>query len=213
MAQSTTPASPAAPDSTRDSIQGAALRLIGSMGFAGTGIRLIAKEAGVSLATLYHYMSSKEDLLVGMMRENILTLLRDAEKALVGRRKPAERIAALVTAHVTIHATQSLLCVVCDTELRSLTPEHRAEVVMYRDRYERLWREAIDQGVAAGDFRIADTAIASGALLEMCTGVAHWYRPGGRLSLDDVIGLYVDMALGLLSGSNHRRIRSTRASS
>ena len=206
------PASPPAPDSTRTASRGAPLD--GCDGLRGHGHPIITERRRVSLATLYHYMSSKEDLLVGMMREYILTLLRDAEKALVGRRKPAERIAALVTAHVTIHATQSLLCVVCDTELRSLTPEHRAEVVMYRDRYERLWREAIDQGVAAGDFRIADTAIASGALLEMCTGVAHWYRPGGRLSLDDVIGVYVeDMALGLLSGSNHRRIRSTRASS
>lgn len=213
MTETVVPPSSSAPDSTRQNIQSAALRLIGSMGFAGTGIRLIAKEAGVSLATLYHYMSSKEDLLVGMMRENILTLLRDAEKALVGRRKPADRITALVTAHLTIHATQSLLCVVCDTELRSLTPEHRAEVVMYRDRYEQLWRDTIDQGVAQGDFRTADTAIASSALLEMCTGVAHWYKPGGRLSLDDIVGLYIDMALGLLSGSNYRRPRFTRTTS
>jgi len=198
-------------DNTRLAIQQAALELFSTAGFAGTGIRLIAQRAGISLASLYHYMSSKEDLLVGMMRENILTLLRDAEKELTGRRRPTERLAALVEVHVTTHATQRLLCIVSDTELRSLSKERREEVVAYRDRYEDLWRETIDLGVASGDFATHDTAVASSALLEMCTGVAHWFREGGRLSLAEINALYIDMALGLLAGSpTSRRPRNSR---
>ena len=42
-------------------------------GYAATGIRQLAEEAGLTSAALYHYMGSKEDLLVAIMRSTILS--------------------------------------------------------------------------------------------------------------------------------------------
>lgn len=189
---------------TEVAIRDAALRLFSTVGFAGTGIRLIAQEAGISLASLYHYMSSKEDLLVAMMRTNIRGLLTESERALEGLDGPVDRIRALVRVHVTIHATQSMLCVVSDTEIRSLSEEFRREIVADRDKYEALWRDAIDRGIEAGDFARVDTALASKALLQMCTGVAHWFRASGPLDIVALNDHYADMALGLLGSADRR---------
>ncbi|MDF3341013.1 TetR/AcrR family transcriptional regulator [Mycolicibacterium septicum] len=192
-------------DSARQEIRTAALELFSSVGFAGTGIRRIAEEAGVSLATLYHYMSTKEDLLVEILTENMLTLLRDAEIALQGKINPADRLAALVAVHVRTHAERRLQCIVSDTEVRALSGANRETIVKYRDDYEAIWNRTIDAGKKAGQFTVSDVDLATKSLLEMCTGVAHWYRPGGRLDLDAVISNFVELSLNALLARKPRR--------
>lgn len=197
-------------ESTQTAIRNAALHLFSTVGFSGTGIRLIAQEAGVSLATLYHYMSNKEDLLVGMLTENIVTLLRDAELALLEVAKPVDQLAALVEVHVRIHTEQRLLCIVSDTEIRSLSEEQKQKVVGYRDQYEAIWRRTIQAGRSAEDFQVKNVAVAARALIEMCTGVAHWYRPEGPIELAELVDLYTDLCANALRAQKTRRRREQR---
>ncbi|WGX98193.1 TetR/AcrR family transcriptional regulator [Nocardioides sp. L-11A] len=197
-------------ESTQAAIRNAALHLFSTVGFSGTGIRLIAQEAGVSLATLYHYMSNKEDLLVGMVTENIVTLLRDAELALLEVAKPVDQLAALVEVHVRIHTEQRLLCIVSDTEIRSLSEEQKQKVVGYRDQYEAIWRRTIQAGRSAEDFQVKNVAVAARALIEMCTGVAHWYRPEGPIELAELVDLYTDLCANALRAQKTRRRREQR---
>lgn len=194
-------------ESVRADIRRAALQLFSEVGFHGTGIRRIADAAGVSLATLYHYMSGKEDLLAEMMSETILTLLRDAELALQGVLSPSDRVRRLVAVHIRDHIEQRELCIIADTELRSLSDEHRALVVRYRDDYEALWKRTVQAGARVGDFSVTDIDVTVKALLDMCTGVVHWFRPEGRVTMDDLIGIYVDLCLAMLTGSTSSRRR------
>lgn len=192
-------------DTARQAIRSAALELFSAVGFHGTGIRRIAEEAGVSLATLYHYMTNKEDLLVEILAENMLTLLRDAEIALQGKVNPVDRLTALVAVHVRIHIEQRLQCIVSDTEMRSLTGANRDAIVKYRDDYEGIWNRTISAGKKAGHFTVSDVDIATKSLLEMCTGVAHWYRPDGRLDLEALTANYVELCLNALGARKPRR--------
>ena len=50
-------------------IREAALDLFARQGYVATGIRDIAREAGITSSTLYHHVSNKEELLVALMRE------------------------------------------------------------------------------------------------------------------------------------------------
>lgn len=65
-------------------IQAAAIRLFATKGFAAVSIREIAHEAGISTAALYHYMSTKDDLLTAIMRQALQEFLDDARRALAG---------------------------------------------------------------------------------------------------------------------------------
>jgi AcrR family transcriptional regulator len=198
--------------STAERVEQAALRLFALRGFEGTGIRAIADEAGITLGSLYHYIGTKEDLLDRLMHKSMRGLLEPGREVVETTDDPRERIVKLVDLHVRRHAEDNLLSIVGDAEIRSLTPARRRRAVALRDAYEDLWEETISEGVRRGDFRAPDVKLATFALLEMCSGVAYWYSPNGRLSLDAIAKAFVEMALSLLSSEPSDVARGARAS-
>lgn len=190
--------------STGERVHAAALELFAERGFHGTGIRQLAEHAGLSSATLYHYMGTKEDLLVTLMRTSLERLVAAGEEIVGSAEDAPARLADLVGMHVTSHARRPLETRVVDDEVHALSLPRRREVVALRDRYEALWQQVIDDGVTSGDFVVTSASIARRALLEMCSGVARWYDPAGRMGLGDLAAEYAAMALRLLGASGQR---------
>ncbi|MGW3242743.1 TetR/AcrR family transcriptional regulator [Streptomyces sp. NPDC001070] len=199
-----TPAArPAAGDreATRGRVWRAAVELFAAKGFHGTGIRELADAAGLSSATLYHYMGSKDELLFAIMRQSLERLSVAADRVAEGTAAPAERIAALVHVHVLAHALHPSETAVVDHELRALGPEQREAAVRLRDRYEDRWRETITAGCAGGVFAVPEPSVVRIALLQMCSAVADWYAPDGPLGLDEIAGTHARIALAALGAA------------
>lgn len=185
---------------TQQRITDAALTLFAKKGFTATGIRDLADAAGLSTASLYHYMGTKEDLLLHIMTEGLRRFAAASRQAVADLAGPPRHIVALTRVHVATEVLQRRMSLVIDQELRSLTyPE---TVLPLRDEYESLWAHAISLGVQTGEFRIVDPALGRLALLEMCNGVAHWFSANGRLTLAQVCDGFSDMALALLSAKS-----------
>ena len=127
--------------STKRRIEEAALHLFAAKGFEATGIRDIADRVGISTAALYHYMGSKDELLVDFMLVSMTQLTRAAREALATADEPASELAALVRTHVGFHTLDPLRSLVADDELRSLSEEALARVMVLRDSYEALWAD------------------------------------------------------------------------
>ncbi|MDI5975218.1 TetR/AcrR family transcriptional regulator [Amycolatopsis magusensis] len=188
---------------TGDRVRGAAVRLFAEKGFHGTGIRDLAQAAGLSSASLYHYMGTKEELLAVIMRECLERLLDGAAKATEGVADPRERLGRLVALHVMSHALQPDETRVVDNELRALSPAAQEPVVRLRDAYERLWASAIADGIAGGVFTADEPSITRLALLEMCNGVSRWYSPRGPLTLEALAAEYARLALRALESTGN----------
>lgn len=182
---------------TGERVQVAALTLFAERGYHGTGIRQLAEAAGLSSASLYHYMGTKEDLLVAIMRSSLTGLL-DAADEVAGIADPGERLVALVQLHVRTHASAPQQTRVVDDEVNALSTGARAEIVALRDRYEAQWQAVLEEGVARGHFQVESPAVVRRALVEMCSGVARWWTPAGELDLDALAGEYATLALRLV---------------
>jgi AcrR family transcriptional regulator len=191
-----TPGSTAA--DTRLRVEAAAVMAFARDGYAATGIRQLAEEAGLTSAALYHYMGSKEDLLVAIMRSTIEPIVDAAERMLRDAPRPEEALATLVELHVWMHGTRPQATLVADTEVRALRGTARDEIVGLRDRYEAIWRAVLTDGRGAGTFDLEDERITATALLGLCSQVSHWYSPGGRLPLEQVCAMHADLALGMV---------------
>jgi len=179
-------------------VQQAAVALFAARGFAATGIRELGAAAGINSATLYHYVGSKEDLLVSIMRDCLDELIRSGSEALRGSSEPAIQLAGLISSHVGFTATNQLTARVTDYEMRALSDANRASMQALRDEYESLFAQVLERGARVGAFSTEDLTMARLALMEMGTGVAHWFRADGRLRLDEVQQYFVNMACRIL---------------
>jgi AcrR family transcriptional regulator len=179
-------------------VQRAAVNLFATKGFAATGIRELGAEAGINSATLYHYVGSKESLLALIIRSCLTELTDAGTRAMRCSADPVVQLAGLVSSHVGITAVNQLTARVAEYEMRALTEVNRAELQAMRDEYEMLFGQVLERGHRVGSFEIEDTTMCRLAILEMCTGVAHWYRPGGRLGLEEVQRYFVGAACRLI---------------
>ena len=184
---------------TKQRIEQAALQLFAAKGFEATGIRDIADRAGLSTAALYHYMGSKDELLVAFMVESMTELTRVALAALEGAEGPAAQLAALVRTHVGFHTLDAQRSLVADDELRAVSDAAFTKVMQLRDGYERLWAETLERGERSGEFSYADARITRLALLEMCSGVARWYSDRGPRHPAEIADSFADLALAMVS--------------
>jgi AcrR family transcriptional regulator len=196
---------------TEDRVKAAAVQLFGAKGFAATGIRELAHEAGLSIASLYHYMDTKESLLLDLMLDGMHSLLGPASEALDPPGAPAADLVKLVAIHIRFHCERAALAKVTDAELRSLSPESRAGIVELRDAYEKLWTSTVVRGRDSGAFKVSEPRLATLALLEMCTGVYHWYSPGGRYTVDRIADYYGVLALRMLAHPRTAAMRRLEA--
>ena len=79
--------------------------------------------------------------------------------------------------------------------LRSLSEDYRADVVTMRSQYEANLRTILADGVQIGSFAEVDLDVAAYAIIAMLTGVCFWYRPDGRLSIDEIIEVHQQLVL------------------
>lgn len=178
-----------------DRVRQAAIALFAERGFHGTGIRELAGKAGLSSASLYHYMGTKDQLLAEIMETALRRLTTAARLAADGIDDQGERLGTLVALHVLTHAERPAETRVVDNEVSALPPDGYAAVVRMRDEYEGLFDAVLAAGARSGRFHAVEPSLTRLALLEMCNGVARWYSPRGTLGVAALAEHFAAIAL------------------
>jgi AcrR family transcriptional regulator len=179
----------------RRQIEDAASALFGARGFAGTSVRDIARLVDLQGGSLYAHVTSKEEVLWSIVDGAARRFRAAAEPIAGGAGSAGERLAAMVRAHVGVVTESRDRAAVFLLQWRFLGPERRAAIAAARDRYEGLFRRVIAEGVEAGEFDVADPALAARFVLSALNGLANWYRPDGRLPAEDIAERFVALIL------------------
>lgn len=126
-----------------DAILDAALAEFAPRGFHQASIREIARAAHLSLAGLYHYVGSKDELLFLVLDRALDMLGTMADAALDDASTPGARLRALVRTHLEFgfHHGHALRVVNRDWEL--VGPTHRSEIVVKRRAYMARWLDVL----------------------------------------------------------------------
>lgn len=167
------------------------MRLFARYGFAAVSMRQIAAEVGVQAGALYNYTPDKQSLLFDLMQSHMSDLLAAFEDD--PSAGAAARLEHFVRFHIGFHHDRPDAVFIAYMELRNLSPENFANIEALRKRYEDKLEAILKCGQAEAVFEVADTKIATLAVIAMLTGVNTWYREFGRLSLDEVQAQYWDM--------------------
>ncbi|MGE5117013.1 MAG: TetR/AcrR family transcriptional regulator, partial [Betaproteobacteria bacterium] len=171
----------------------AATRLIARHGFEGMNLRMLAEEIGVKAGSFYNHIESKQALLHTLLADTMTELQAGVDAALAGTTDPLDALRRFVAFHIEFHAVRRDQVFIGNAELRSLSPEQFEHIVGLRDAYERRLLAILRRGEAAGVLAPGDARVASYALIAMLSGVCNWYRPGGRLSVRQLVAQYTRM--------------------
>ncbi len=191
---------------TRKAIVAAATELFHRKGYFAASMSDIARECGIQKAGIYYYFQAKEALLFDIMKRTMEDLLVHLKKSLEDAVGVEGAIRAAVRGHVEFHLNRQKETFIANSELRGLTPEHYRAVVGQRDTYELIFQSLIRDGMEQKVFAEGDVKILSYAILTLCTAGAFWFKPAGRLSVDDICAIYVEFVLrGLKDGGGLSR--------
>ncbi len=170
-----------------------ALLCFSTNGFAGSTTRQIAERAAMSPAGLYVNYRSKGDLLFAVIHTSHRFMLHELTEIAEGADAAPEKLRGFVQAYVAFHARYHLLAFVGEYELRSLEAEQLARITPLRHRYRSLVEGLLLEGVASGDFDVADLRGTARAILSLGMDVARWFRHDGPLTPQDVAALQADL--------------------
>lgn len=180
---------------TRDDILDAAAQVFRQKGFHGASMADIAGAVNLQKASLYHHVSSKQEILLALL-DRALDMLFEQMVTFAEQPVSADKkMRQMVHAYLHLLAENSDLSSVLLFEHRSLEPDQHARHIPNRDRFETLWRDVLDDGVRTEIFDCSDTALATRALMGVLNWTLTWYRPEGSLSIEQIADHYTDLLL------------------
>jgi len=183
-------------EKTAQQLRVAATKLFATNGYAAVSMRQIAREIGVQAGALYLYTPDKQSLLFDLMNQHMEELLQAWEnRATPHAETPIDRLECFVRFHIRFHLPRADEVFVSYMELRNLSPENFEVIQSQRRAYEDVLNDILSAGQDSGDFKLADTKVATFAIIAMLTGLNTWYRDDGRLTLEAVEEIYLDLVL------------------
>jgi AcrR family transcriptional regulator len=193
-----TRASTANRPTTAEAILESALQVFYEKGYHGASIRAIARGAGVGLATLFHHYPNKSVILERIVNGAADAMRSDLDRTLDGLTDPTERVAVAVRTMVIASCERQRESFVAQSEFRSLTEADFKKNREKRRAIQRVFSDAVNEGVSAGQFSARHPNDVARSLVLLGSAVALWYKAGQGLTTEEVADVHVEMALDLV---------------
>lgn len=186
----------------RSDILQAAAQIFRLKGYHATSMQDIADAVHLQKASLYHHIESKQGILLAILDMALDILIDDLHQVVISDYSPEEKVKRAMSMYIERLTEDAGLAAVLLLEYRSLEPEVRTQHIQRRDRYEKLWRDLIREGVEANVFRPIDEAIATFALLGVQNWTITWFREDGRLTAPQLADEFCTLFLNGLRETN-----------
>src|SRR5438046_6395807 len=163
-------------------------RIFAEKSYHSTSMRDIARETNVSLAGLYHYCKSKEELLFLIQDHCFGRVLERLEERIKDVNDPFEKLRVFIDNHLSFFAANMAEMKVLSHEAESLAGDLHERVSTTKEKYARLARKILReiQESQPAKARI-DLTVATYALFGMMNWIYNWYDPSGKLSVNQLV--------------------------
>jgi TetR/AcrR family transcriptional regulator, cholesterol catabolism regulator len=197
-------------DERRQRILAAAVTVFSRRGFRATSMRDVAAGVGLSKPAVYHYVSSKQDLLVQIYEEVLDESLAGAQAIVATAPTPLEAVRRLIVERVAYTAEHQDLLKICFEEESELPPDLAAPILERRRAFEAVVLGAVARHL---DETGRTLPMAPKAFVNTCLGAANWvykwYDPAGPRTPRE-LGEEVAAVLMPARGAAGNRPRSAR---
>ena len=174
-----------------------AARIFAEKSYHSTSMRDISRATNVSLAGLYHYCKSKEELLFLIQDNCFGRVLERLEQRLPEVEGPAGKLRLFIENHLSFFAANMSEMKVLSHEAESLGGDLHAHVSSRKDNYTKLARQILQEVQDVGENKqVVDLTVATYALFGMMNWIYNWYDPQGKLKVNDLAQHLTQLFIG-----------------
>ena len=185
---------------TREEILEAAAQIFSQKGYHAASMQDIASLVNLQKASLYHHVSSKQEILLALLDRALDILIEQIQPVVLSDASPDVKLRQAMRAYLQSLAENRDLAAVLLLEYRSLEAEMQIRHIPRRDRFEGLWRGLISAGIEQGVFCCVEPAMAARALLGQMNWAITWFRSDGSLSAAEIADQFAELMLhGLMT--------------
>lgn len=165
-----------------------AARIFAEKSYHSTSMRDISRATEVSLAGLYHYCKSKEELLFLIQDNCFGRVLERLEERLAEVTEPVQKLRIFIDNHLAFFAANMAEMKVLSHEADSLAGDLHLHVSGKKQKYTRLAREILEelQQQQPVEQRV-DLTASTYALFGMMNWIYNWYDPQGKLKVSELV--------------------------
>ncbi|MBN8843750.1 MAG: TetR family transcriptional regulator [Sphingomonadales bacterium] len=185
----------AARQAKRDAVLLAAVRMFNARGFHATSLDDVAASLGISKPTIYHYLGTKDQVLLECVTLGLNQLLDAVAEA---RGKPGTglaRLRAFLISYVQVNMDDFGRCVI-RTGDEMLSPESGKRFRHLKREIDTALRSLIREAIADGSMAPVDERIAAFTFAGALNWPARWFDPDGPKTAEATAEQMVDLLLG-----------------
>jgi len=145
-------------------------------GYEGASMRDLSRAAGMSLAGLYHYFASKEELLYLIQKHTFRTIIERLQQRLQGAADPEERIRIFIENHLEYFLANKEAMKVLTHEDETLKNGRGAEIRAIKREYYRICLDLLEDLRRARGLQFSARLAVLG-LFGMINWIYTWHNP------------------------------------
>lgn len=193
----------AGPRSKRALILHEAARRFGESGYEATKWSTVAGEVGIGQTALYHYFESKAHCLLTIMRVELARSHERFVRVVAEGGEPREALRRALEGSFAVSPPEVLQLrivmansdVLANQRATEREESERRHCLALTHAIESSWTDLVAQVTEqAPPSTEVDPRLAAQAVLGLINSVWRWYRPGGRLTLEEIASYYVAAA-------------------
>lgn len=161
-------------------------------GTQNTSLEDVAARVGVTKPALYHYVSSKDELIsqvLDVAAQEKLAMLDTIQSQAVSGRDRLRRVCELWATSATTDFGRAVVLI----ERYALAPRSLEKYLDVHRKILRRIESLIRDGVADGSIRDCNPAVMALGLMGVFNSPARWYRKDGPMSLDAAVQQLVEL--------------------
>lgn len=169
-----------------------AARAFRERGYHNTSLDDIAARLSVTKPTIYHYVTSKEQILFECFRTG-LDLIRSAFVEIQGSRATGRERLMLVLRRYLEAVTSDFGWCMVRAEDQDLGADMSRQIGALKTEIDRGLRGLIEEGIADGSIAPCDPKMAAFALAGSLNWISHWYRADDSLRPDEIADRFLSV--------------------
>jgi AcrR family transcriptional regulator len=182
-----------------------AAKIFCEKGYEGASMRDLSRAAGMSLAGLYHYFESKDELLYLIQKHTFRTIIERLQQRLDGTTNPEERIRIFIENHLDYFLANKEAMKVLTHEDETLKNGRGAEIRAIKREYYKICLDLLEDLRREKGLEFSGRLAVLG-LFGMINWIYTWHNPRIDLDAGELAGEMSNMFLrGVLNTGKAKR--------